>query len=34
MDNATQRLKDVADDVCGAVSEDGIYHCCLSRGLI
>jgi len=34
MGNATALLKTVADDVCGAVSEDGIYHYCLSRGLI
>ena len=34
MGNATTLLKAVADDVCGAVSEDGIYHYCLSRGLI
>lgn len=34
MGNATQQLKDVADDVCGPVSEDGIYHYCLSHGLI
>ena len=34
MGNATAQLKAVADDVCGAVSEDGIYHYCLSRGLI
>ncbi|MBE5796383.1 MAG: Cof-type HAD-IIB family hydrolase [Clostridiales bacterium] len=34
MGNATALLKAVADDVCGAVSEDGIYHYCLSRGLI
>ena len=34
MGNATAQLKAVADDVCGAVSEDGIYHYFLSRGLI
>ena len=34
MGNATAQLKAVAEDVCGAVSEDGIYHYCLSRGLI
>ena len=34
MGNATTLLKAVADDVCGAVSEDGIYHYCLCRGLI
>ncbi len=34
MGNATAQLKAVADDVCGAVSEDGIYHYCLEHGLI
>ena len=34
MGNATAQLKAVADDVCGAVSEDGIYHYFLSRALI
>lgn len=34
MGNATAQLKAVADDMCGTVSEDGIYHYCLSRGLI
>ena len=34
MGNATAQLKAVADDVCGAVSEDGIYHYCLAHGLI
>ena len=34
MGNAAEQLKAVADDVCGPVSEDGIYHYCLSRGLI
>lgn len=34
MDNATAQLKAVADDVCGPVSEDGIYHYCLDHGLI
>ena len=34
MGNAAAQVKAVADDVCGAVSEDGIYHYCLSRGLI
>lgn len=34
MGNATEQLKAVADDVCGGVAEDGIYHYCLARGLI
>ncbi|MBE5811906.1 MAG: Cof-type HAD-IIB family hydrolase [Clostridiales bacterium] len=34
MGNATSQLKAVADDVCGAVSDDGIYHYCLEHGLI
>nr|MBR4281084.1 Cof-type HAD-IIB family hydrolase [Clostridia bacterium] len=34
MGNAAVQLKAVADDVCGAVSEDGIYHYCVSHGLI
>ena len=28
MGNAKPQLKAIADDVCGAVSEDGIYHYC------
>ncbi len=34
MGNAAQPLKDIADAVCGPVSEDGIYHYCLAHGLI
>ena len=34
MGNATDALKALADDVCGSVSEDGIYHYCLQHGLI
>lgn len=34
MGNATKALKEIADDVCEAVSEDGIYHYCLHHGLI
>ena len=34
MGNATEALKAVADDVCGPVSEDGIYHYCRKIGLI
>jgi len=34
MGNANAQLKAIADDVCGAVSEDGIYQYCLVHGLI
>jgi hydroxymethylpyrimidine pyrophosphatase-like HAD family hydrolase len=34
MGNATQQLKDIADDVCGDVDQDGIYRYCVARGLI
>lgn len=34
MGNAAARLKEIADDVCGNVSEDGIYHYCIEKGLI
>lgn len=34
MGNASQRLKEVADDVCGDVAEDGVYHYCLDHGLL
>ena len=34
MQNASAQLKAVSDDVCGNVSEDGIYHYCLAHHLI
>ena len=34
MGNASDDLKAVADDICGAVADDGIYHYCLEQGLI
>ncbi len=34
MGNASERLKAVADDICGHVAEDGIYHYCLAHGLL
>lgn len=34
MGNAMPQLKDVADDVCGPVSADGIWHYCIDHGLI
>lgn len=34
MGNATPQLKAIADEVCGPVSEEGIYHYCMDHGLI
>ena len=34
MGNACEQLKAIADDICGPVSEDGIYHYCVQHGLI
>lgn len=34
MENASDQLKKVADDICGHVAEDGIYYYCLEHGLI
>lgn len=34
MANASEQLKGVADEVCGHVAEDGIYHYCLEQALI
>lgn len=34
MGNAIPQLKEIAWDVCGPVSDDGIYHYCLEKGLI
>lgn len=34
MANASEQLKEVADESCKSVSEDGIYHYCLEHGLI
>lgn len=34
MGNASADLKAVADDICGDVAEDGIYHYCMQKGLI
>lgn len=34
MENASDSLKAVADDVCGHVAEDGIYHYCITHGLL
>ena len=32
--NAIGRLKEIADDICGSVAEDGIYYYCIENGLI
>lgn len=34
MGNATEEVKLAADDVCGPVAEDGIYHYCIAHELI
>lgn len=34
MANGSDDLKAVADEICGDVTEDGIYHYCLQKGLI
>lgn len=34
MGNAPEKIKAIADEVCGHVSEDGIYHYCVNHGLI
>jgi Cof subfamily protein (haloacid dehalogenase superfamily) len=34
MGNATEKLKEIVDDICGHVSEDGIYRYCIDHGLI
>lgn len=34
MDNATNDVKDIADDICGSVAEDGIYFYCKKYHLI
>lgn len=34
MDNASDELKAIADEVIGHVAEEGIYHYCLENGLL
>lgn len=34
MKNASNELKAIADDICGDVKDDGIYHYCLEHHLI
>lgn len=34
MENASDKLKAIADDICGHVANDGIYHYCIEHELI
>lgn len=34
MGNASHALKEIADDICASVTEDGIYHYCKEKHLI
>lgn len=34
MENASEKLKEIANDQCGHVANDGIYHYCMKHGLI
>lgn len=34
MENGSPELKALADEICGPVYEDGIYHYCADKGLI
>lgn len=34
MENSSESLKEVADEVCGHAAQDGIYYYCLEHGLI
>ena len=34
MENASHQLKELADEICGHVAADGIYHYCMEHGLI
>ena len=34
MENASDRLKTIADDICGHVAQNGVYHYCMEHGLI
>ena len=34
MGNASEELKKTADDICGHVADDGIYHYCVACGLM
>ena len=34
MENTSEELKKIATDICGHVSEDGVYHYCMKHHLI
>ncbi len=34
MENGSEELKAVADDICGHAAKDGVYHYCVEHGLI
>jgi len=34
MGNASDELKEIAEEVCGHVAEDGIYYYCKEHGMI
>ena len=34
MENGSDRLKAIADEICGPVSEEGVRHWCIANGLI
>jgi len=34
MGNASDKLKEIADDICGHVADDGIYYYCKEHGYI
>ena len=34
MGNASDTLKAIAADICGSVTQDGIYYYCIEHGLI
>ena len=34
MGNAGDKVKAIADEVCGSVDEDGVYHYLKAKGLI
>lgn len=34
MENGSDELKAVADDICGHAADDGVYHYCVKHGLI
>lgn len=34
MGNASEKLKEIATDICGHVAEEGVYNYCVDHGLI